>query len=186
MISDKFKVFKSFLTKEDCNEIIEKCLSELHLTDGKVYNNIKTYINVDTNIRKSKVSKIELEKINKTVFDILNTYFKIKGCKFNVFKYQFSHYEVGDYFEWHTDSNDTMYNQRFLTIVIQLNDEYEGGEFEIQIDDKIFELESGIGNLFVFPSTTKHRIKQITKGNRYSIVNWIQLEQIKNYEKTLI
>ena len=79
-----------------------------------------------------------------------------------------------------------MYKERFLTIAIQLNNSFIGGEFDVQIGGDELEMKPGIGNLFIFPSSTKHRIREIKNGIRYSIVNWLELEPQKNYKKTLL
>lgn len=182
----KFKIFENIFSKSECDEILNKCLNESILKTAEVYDNNMMGNIIDVNIRKSKVYGIELKEINEKIISNIKEYFKIKGFEFKISKYQFTQYETGDYFQWHTDSSNTLYKKRFLTIIIQLNDEYEGGEFEIQIDEITHQLKSGIGNLFVFPSSVRHRIKKITKGNRYSIVNWLELEPQKDYKKTLL
>ena len=44
----------------------------------------------------------------------------------------------------------------------------------------------GIGNLFVFLSSTTHRVAPIIDGNRYSLVGWFKLRPIENFKKTLL
>jgi predicted 2-oxoglutarate/Fe(II)-dependent dioxygenase YbiX len=71
--------------------------------------------------------------------------------------------------------------------VIQLNDEYEGGEllYKDFINNEI-EFDKGIGNLFIFKSTIEHKVNPITFGTRYSLVSWIKLKEIEGYKKTLL
>jgi PKHD-type hydroxylase len=72
-------------------------------------------------------------------------------------------------------------------MVIQLNDEYTGGELEIKDNDNNeITLEKGLGNLFLFYSYIIHRVKPVTSGTRYSLVNWFRLTPIENFKKTLI
>lgn len=185
MIS-KFKVFENVFSKEECNQILNKCLNESILKIAEVYDNKSMNTVIDVSKRKCKVAEIDLGELNNIIIKNLKEYFDVKGYDFKISNYQFTKYQNGDYFNWHTDSSGGVYNERILTIVIQLNDEYEGGEFELEIDGKVYSLKKGIGNLFAFSSLTKHRIKEIKNGVRYSIVNWLELEIQKNYKKTLL
>jgi predicted 2-oxoglutarate/Fe(II)-dependent dioxygenase YbiX len=76
---------------------------------------------------------------------------------------QFAKYTKGDHFDWHKD-----YNQ-IQTIVVLLNDDFEGGEFEVK-DHKTIHLKTG--DCVMIPSLVSHRVKPITKGVRYSLTMW--------------
>jgi len=58
-----------------------------------------------------------------------------------------------------------------LSVVGQLNEDFEGGEF-VMWGDKVIEFESG--DLIIFPSNFMypHRVDPVTKGARYSYVSW--------------
>jgi predicted 2-oxoglutarate/Fe(II)-dependent dioxygenase YbiX len=85
-------------------------------------------------------------------------------------------YSTGGQYKVHTDHFTTA--PRHLSIIINLNDDYEGGDlvFTDQKEEiiKIFKL--GKGSIIFFPSNFMypHSIKPITKGTRYSIVSWLQ------------
>lgn len=185
MIFDKFKVYESFLSKKECSDILKKCLTELELNQAEVYDD-KISNKVINDKRKSKVAFTKLNSIDEKIFNKLQENFNIKGFNLKLSNYQFTEYKKGDYFNWHTDSSETMLKERFLTIAIQLSDSYEGGEFDILVDNKEIEMQSGIGNLFVFLSSSRHRVREIKNGVRYSIVNWLELEPQKDYKKTLL
>ena len=104
---------------------------------------------------------------------------------------QFTIYKKGQYYDWHCDSWDKPYKKegptkgkiRKLSSTIQLTDpkEYEGGELEFDFrqydpDKKrktqICKEISPKGSIVVFPSFVWHRVKPVTKGLRYSLVNW--------------
>ena len=61
-------------------------------------------------------------------------------------------------------------------MVIQLSDpkDYEGGIFEFE--DTLPKLENfqTRGSVLVFPSYLRHRVTKITKGERKSLVNWLE------------
>lgn len=71
-------------------------------------------------------------------------------------------YKEGDFMNEHRDG-DFAYAK--LSGGIELNRDYEGGEFII--DSK--PLESEVGELFTFGRFIKHRINKLTKGTRYSL-----------------
>jgi len=59
-----------------------------------------------------------------------------------------------------------------LSIVGQLNDNYEGGEF-VMFGDRVVDMKAG--DMIVFPSNFMypHRVEPVTKGARYSYVSWL-------------
>jgi len=85
-------------------------------------------------------------------------------------------YDVGGKYNVHTDHFTTAV--RHLSIIINLNDEYEGGDliFTDQQEKEIKRLKLGKGSIVFFPSNFMypHMIEPITKGTRYSIVAWLE------------
>jgi PKHD-type hydroxylase len=174
-----------FLTETECKEIIQKSLNECVLIDGTTYseNNYK----LKKNERKSKVAGVEnFGLINDKIINEVNSRILIEGHRLSIQNFQFTQYEMGDYFNWHTDSNSTIFKDRIYTIVVQLNDSYKGGEFQLLIDNNEIDMEFGTGNLFIFPSNIIHRVKPITSGIRYSLVSWLVLQPNETNKKRLI
>ena len=117
---------------------------------------------------------------------------------------QFTQYEVGGYYNWHMDGQsdvDGAYKEvdektgkpissnwqgkiRKLSVTVSLNDNYEGGEFEILSDpyhDEKTDMMSHQtrtpdikhpGSIVVFPGYLHHRVAPVTKGVRHSVVLW--------------
>jgi predicted 2-oxoglutarate/Fe(II)-dependent dioxygenase YbiX len=176
-----------FLSKEECNSIIKRCLNELLLTNAETYSNDKIVRLNKKETRKSKVAFIDdLGNINNRILLKVMEGVKVKGFEPSIETFQFTKYDEGDYFDWHKDSNETVFKDRFYTIVIQLNEDYTGGDFELIINNKESKMEFGTGNLFIFPSNVFHRVKPIELGIRYSLVSWLKLKEIKNHKKTLL
>ena len=67
---------------------------------------------------------------------------------------------------------------RSLSIIINLNSEYEGGALVFTDQKKriIKKLNLSKGSIVFFPSNFlyPHGIEPVTKGKRYSIVAWLQ------------
>ena len=102
---------------------------------------------------------------------------------------QFTKYKPGQYYDWHCDSWEKVYQDngptkgkiRKLSVTVSLSDEkdYTGGELEFQFrnrdDPRPAEVCKEIlprGSLVVFPSFVWHRVKPVKKGMRYSLVMW--------------
>ena len=107
------------------------------------------------------------------------SYYKIKFPKMasnKINQIDLLKYSIGGKYEVHTDHfTDTM---RHLSIIINLNDEYEGGDliFTNQKEKEIKRYKLGTGSVIFFPSNFMypHSIQPIIKGKRYSIVSWLQ------------
>lgn len=176
----------SFLSKEQCKNIIEFSNKNLELEKGKIFNDNEIQYN---DSRKSSVGysnyKDDYPNLVFDILDLINKEIKIKDCiavesKIDL-NFQFTKYEINEYFDWHTDSSKkNSITGRYFTIVIQLNDDYEGGDLIIKDEnDKEFIIEKGCGNITIFPSSFWHKVTPIIKGIRYTLVNWYPIKKEK-------
>ena len=97
-------------------------------------------------------------------------------------KFQFTEYLSKDsgYYDWHIDCflgkpDPSMQAMRKLSVSIILNDDFEGGEFEFNEGDSSDAIKVDVkkGTALLFPSFIGHRVKPVTRGNRYSLVVWV-------------
>ncbi len=183
---DRLHTIKNFLTDVECSDILKKYKTELQLKPAEIANG-----GID-NRRKSSVGFINgIESIDNRLRDTLKNLIQIKGFEVTgLGPYQFTEYKVGEYYDWHTDSSptDDLYKDRFCSIVIQLNDTYDGGYLQLKDEsgDNTIQLDKGIGTMYIFYSNIRHRVMPVTDGIRYSLVNWVSLKKIENFKKTLI
>jgi predicted 2-oxoglutarate/Fe(II)-dependent dioxygenase YbiX len=187
-ISDNIYVFEKFLSTEECDFILNKCKAELTLSPATVYDDKAKNGNSKTN-RKSSVGWIsDLGFLNKRLTTKLRESFRINGMEVTrLGQYQFTEYKESDYFDWHTDSTDIVYTDRFTSIVIQLNDKYTGGILEIKnIKGESVSIENKIGTLYMFSSRLVHRVTPVEEGIRYSLVNWVGLVKTEPDKQNLI
>lgn len=87
---------------------------------------------------------------------------------------QYTVYEPGDYFGWHTDAGPGV-PPRKLSISVQLTEpsEYDGGELQVQMTDQLIAMPRQAGQAIVFPSFVRHRVTPVTRGVRRALVAWI-------------
>lgn len=183
MTFDKILLVKNFLTKEVCDEILSRCKNDLELAPAEIFGGLIT------KKRKSSVAFIDnIEEIDEKLKTFLEETIVLKGYSVTgLGPYQFTEYKEHEFYDWHTDSGNEVYKDRFCSIVIQLNDGYDEGFLQLKDDhDNIIQMERGVGNLYLFYSNIMHRVIPVKNGIRYSLVNWVSLEPLKNYTKTLI
>lgn len=174
---------KNFLSENECKSLLNTYLNEALLKASEITEGI------NDEVRKSSTYFInKIDSLNEKLLQIINENIKIKGVDIrNLGPYQFTKYSVGDFYEWHTDSDNDKNRNRNFSIVIQLNDDYEGGSLQLKDENQNeYDLERGVGNLFIFDSNIIHRVSKVTGGIRYSLVNWVTLEKKQEYKKTLI
>ena len=86
---------------------------------------------------------------------------------------QFAEYGVDQHYAWHTDTFPLLGKptDRKVSVVCLLNDEFEGGEFDLRLyNDYPVPLEKG--TMIAFPSMLEHRVRPVTSGKRYSATMW--------------
>jgi hypothetical protein len=87
---------------------------------------------------------------------------------------EFLMYDVKGKYETHVDTFHARSNEtRKLTILVFLNDDFEGGKFYLSVEHNRIYPPQGKGTVIVFPSFMPHGVEPVTKGMRYSIVTWM-------------
>jgi PKHD-type hydroxylase len=118
--------------------------------------------------------------LNRKLFEVIEAYnrkhedFHVsKLSQLDLLKYEANEHPAG--YKWHTDFG-TSSTQRALSISIALNNEYEGGEFNIKLNGSENNLfEQNVGDALVFPSSFMfpHQVNKVTKGTRYALIAWV-------------
>lgn len=87
---------------------------------------------------------------------------------------QYTEYpENGGHYDWHIDCGHNMQAQRKISITVQLNDDYDGGELELWRGQSPATAHKEKGTVVIFPSYMLHRVAPVTNGVRNSLVLWI-------------
>ena len=188
ILTHNYYFFKKAVPIQTCKKILE-------VGRKKIIKQATTSKGVDIIKRDCKVTWLD----EKWIYDIINPFIHTanKEAGWN-FQWdwneasQFTIYEKGHYYGWHTDqgrdplkheSKNINGKTRKLSLTLQLTDktEYEGGDFQfkwIQDDKKdllnIITIDDAkdIGTIIIFPSFIYHQILPVTQGKRESLVNW--------------
>jgi hypothetical protein len=133
--------------------------------------NSNLHISADFDVEKLT----ELENLyNDIVFTGLKSYkemFSIVEDVYNPENFQLLKYEVGQYFHSHYDSYPAV--NRSISVLIYLNDDYEGGEIEfVNFDIKI---KPKAGTLIMFPSNYpyRHIAHPVISGTKYAVSTFL-------------
>lgn len=173
------------IPKKLCEEIIEIC-KEYEMDAAGVYGSTDSKDKImHTSFRKTNIAWIPkgtvVEKLLHSHVGLANMQ---AGWNFTVTDMepaQFSEYKKGHFYNWHKDvsvNNNTPH--RKLSISVNLSDpkDYEGGDLEMRnywgsqdLKMPTAELRKQ-GTVIVFPSMLMHRVTEVTKGTRYSLVQW--------------
>jgi hypothetical protein len=123
------------------------------------------------------INNVIIRNLQPTLLEYIRSfnYKWFDGCNgYSVTK--FLRYNEGHQMSEHCDHITSLFDGKvkgipMLSVVGQINEDFEGGEF-VMWGDKVIEFESG--DLIIFPSNFvyPHRVDPVTKGTRYSYVSW--------------
>lgn len=179
---EEFAWYEDALTAEQCDEIIEYAKMQ------DMYEGVVGHDGEIRSIRKSKVVFLAptptMAPIYGRLTDIVN-HLNDQFFKFDLHSFgehlQFTEYNApGGNYNWHVDSGKNGLIRK-LSITVQLTDEndYEGGDFQIFRYDNPINVIKKRGSLIIFPSYVVHRVSEVTKGTRHSLVGWINGKPFK-------
>ena len=83
--------------------------------------------------------------------------------------------EGGGHYDWHMDAGHGMQRHRKGSLTVQLTDpdDYEGGKLQLWRGQNPLDAPRGKGTVVIFPSYMMHRVSEVTKGTRESLVLWV-------------
>tara|TARA_R100001369_G_scaffold22064_1_gene40248 strand:+ start:11 stop:604 length:594 start_codon:yes stop_codon:yes gene_type:complete len=183
MFENIYHLKESIVPGDFCNQIIKdgelSTIKKAKIADGN-----------DAN-RSSNISWINDKELQTTLSYLVKSANDESNWNFSLKEFeslQFTIYNEGDHYNWHTDNHVKPYENntiRKLSFTLCLNDEYEGGDFSIcdphpEPDLSVtttFKLKKG--DMIIFPSHVWHKVDKITKGTRKSLVGWVVGNQWK-------
>ena len=79
-------------------------------------------------------------------------------------------YKEGEFYKDHFD----LAGERTTTVLVGLNDDYEGGYTQLFNDEEKYKFKLKKGDVLIFPSywTYPHQVTPVTTGTRYVLVSW--------------
>lgn len=141
----------------------------------------------DTGIRSSRIAFLHVDQNIEwlwqkvaNIVSVANYDLFLRDIEF-IEALQFTIYDgnESDHYTWHADASTNNHRARDRvisgTIMLSGRDEYEGGEFQIDINANMqpMTLEMNKGDLFLFDSQRTHCVTPVTSGTRKTLVFWV-------------
>ena len=165
-------MFLKLLEEEDTSFLLKQ-LNNKKLKDGTKTQNLGKIYNI-----KQNKETIVPEGARKYLIDLLynNSYIDSVYCPNRISVNYYNRYTEGDFYDYHIDSfkaspksNNVFYDYGFS---INLNDDYEGGEFVIKTEAGEIGFQLQAGQAIIFPIIFPHKVNKVTKGVRENIIGW--------------
>jgi hypothetical protein len=182
-LEDYIHVFDDIIPKHFCEEILSEYKFSNNWSDAlvggghinKSSRNCNQILISDAPIisENNDVRRSIDDRLHKCLRDAIEKY-KENHPTFNIgidTGYQLLRYNEGEYYIQHVDS--FVDQQRSLSCSINLNEDYDGGEFGFF--DREIMIRTKAGSVIMFPSNFMypHEIMPVESGTRYSIITWL-------------
>ena len=115
----------------------------------------------------------EMRELTLKVLDIYNKVHNVNCTRLTDFRV--NRYNSGGFMSEHIDnihhSHGQQYGYPHLSVLLFLNEDYEGGEFVVA--DNEYQTEKG--SAIIFPSNFMfpHKVNKVEYGTRWSVVSWL-------------
>lgn len=186
--NERTKVTYSYITwdgaftSEEIDRIVEYCDSqgtELGTTFAAEDESVKK--DRDSNVKfhyPSEDTSWIFHRLNDTIYRANQQFYNYNLNGYEYFQY--TTYDKDGRYDWHSDTaygineRDNDIQPRKLSLSLLLNDDFEGGEFQINTgkESEASTVQLKKGQIVLFPSFMIHRVKPITQGTRKSLVVW--------------
>jgi PKHD-type hydroxylase len=123
-----------------------------------------------------------------------NPLFISAALPLRIFPPLFNHYEGGQWFGSHVDNairqvTGTSFRIRTdlsATLFLSQPDEYDGGELAVEDTYGVHSVKLPAGHMVLYPSTSLHHVRPVTRGARLASFFWIQSLVRDDAERTLL
>ena len=181
-VVEYIKYYTDIVSKELCSEIIES--NETTFIPSTYSSHVGKNQTSDDRVKMDEFwirkDSVYYEPIKKCYEAVIVKY-KEDNIDFTVqhtTDFRINRYSEGHFMSRHVDNIHHSHGQEWgypqVSVLLFLNDDYEGGYFNVGPDDgEMFNPVAG--SAIIFPSNFMypHSVEKITKGTRWSIVTWL-------------
>ncbi|HYC91972.1 MAG TPA: Fe2+-dependent dioxygenase [Thermoanaerobaculia bacterium] len=117
-----------------------------------------------------------------------NPLFRSAALPLHVFPPLFNRYSGGQSFGSHVDNavRGNIRTDLSATLFLSEPDEYDGGELVIEDTFGVQSVKLAAGNMILYPASSLHHVRPVTRGTRVSSFFWIQSMVRDDGERTLL
>lgn len=161
---------KVLFNKNECDFIISQ--NHNHITNWRMYDRKYNSQSINYSLETNWIF-MKLKKFVEEDNDI-----QIKSIKETI---HFHKFEKGDWFGKHNDEKDS----RVYAVGVLLNDNFQGGDFKLYNPNELI-LKKETGNTYLFDVKINHEILPILYGERFSLLWFLEKDNIKFYTNKLL
>lgn len=110
-----------------------------------------------------------------------------------IFPPKFNDYRSGGHYGLHVDNalmhlpnGESMRTDLSATVFLSEPDSYEGGELVIETQFGVQEVKLEAGDMILYPSTSLHEVKPVTRGKRVCSFFWLESHVKDNHEREML
>jgi prolyl 4-hydroxylase len=188
----EFKEIPNFLTHEECDVLIK--MSEPKLVDSMIYGSESDDVITESRVSKQCWFRNENQLVEKISHKCASATSTNKNCQEEL---QVVKYAKGGFFVPHFDpcEGDEQFCERMnhgsghrkYTVLVYLNDDFEGGETEFPVLKKSVKPEKGKAVIFrsvddngnIIPES-KHGGNPVTQGEKWVCNKWIHFKEFRH------
>ena len=177
ILSGDFTVASRAFSPESCKKIIEQ-MEKQKLEPAQIFNGNEGIVNKEIRDTKRSVQSNDVG-IGATLTGI--------GLQANAHKWNFDitnsnqseflQYDKDGHFHSHIDTFLNEYEKkegvRKLSVLLILNDDFEGGQFFLQTSSQKYYPKQEKGDIIIFPSFLLHGVEPVISGIRRSLITWM-------------
>ncbi len=177
------------LNKSRCKEILEEILlDKSSWEDGKKTAGSHASL-VKNNLQLNKESKTAIT-YSEEIMGLVQSDVLIKSFSLpkSIHGLMFTRTSIDQGYGMHIDNPYMKSGRSDISFTIFLNDsdEYEGGELSIQTMQESEEIKLNSGQIILYPSTSLHSVKKVSKGERVVCVGWIHSYVSSNEDRSIL
>jgi len=186
-VNHRYTVFENIFSPSECELVLEEFKKYETIIGGvgkpQIENDVHSkYTNViDPVLRYCRVTYIDRTQENLWIHSRIEDCIKKANdqywqCQITDYSQpmRLMSYGKGEHFgSWHQDNGVGDTSFRKLTAILQVSNEadYDGGKFEICGNGDLTENAYKQGSVVVFPCYLLHRVTEVTRGTRHSVVH---------------
>jgi hypothetical protein len=172
-----YAIIKNALSDNFCDLLIKETLNNKDLEIQPPYIGGGDVDIINRDVRDVERIMLDPHKSASATLFSLGMQANLQFWKYNIThanQSEFLKYSIEGRYKPHVDTVHSNCNEtRKLTALVFLNDDFEGGKFFINANGEINYPPQTKGTAVIFPSYMVHGVETVTKGTRYSIVNWL-------------
>lgn len=176
-------------TPTECEKIVQEYGSKLYPVKATIGDGVKegTY---DPSIRTVDTYNIEYNEGSRWIFDKIAK--AVGNANAEYYRYdlygithalQLLHYKSSElaHYDWHIDcgNGNSAYRKISVSIPLTPRDQYKGGDLVINNNGTELTAIAEQGSITMFPSFQPHAVTDVTEGERWAIVIWINGPRFK-------